>query len=82
MLMEDSLEGLSNFSLHQHGHRDMVQASAFNRYGDRSALGSADGRIKVYDRHRDGSWMLCDTWAAHNGEILEVRGRGGIHGDY
>jgi nucleoporin SEH1 len=71
--MEDSFEGLSSFAMQQHGHRDMVQASAFNRYGDRFALGSADGRIKVYDRHRDGSWMLCDTWGAHNGEVIEVR---------
>ncbi|KAG4434947.1 hypothetical protein IFR05_009559 [Cadophora sp. M221] len=52
------------FSLLQHGHKDMVQATAFNAYGDRFASSSVDGKIKVYNRHKDGSWNLCDTWAS------------------
>lgn len=56
----------------QHGHRDLVQAVAFNTYGDRCATGSVDGRIRVFNRHRDGVWRLCDTWSAHGGEVLEV----------
>jgi nucleoporin SEH1 len=74
-MMEDSpidteTEG---FVLLQHGHRDMVEATAFNSYGDRFATSSVDGKIKVYNRHKDGSWNLCDTWGAHTAEILQVR---------
>jgi nucleoporin SEH1 len=50
----------------------MVEASAYNSYGTRFALGSADGKIKVFDRLRNGTFSLCDTWAAHNAEILEL----------
>ncbi|TFB03435.1 Nucleoporin SEH1 [Trichoderma ghanense] len=53
----------------QHGHRDLVQAIAFNAYGDRCATGSVDGKIRVFNRHRDGTWRLCDTWSAHGGEL-------------
>lgn len=60
------------FSLLQYSHRDMVEAVAFNAYGDRFASSSVDGKVKVYDRHRDGSWNLCDTWGAHTAEILQV----------
>ena len=60
------------FNLLSHGHRDMVEASAFNHYGNRFATSSVDGKIKVYNRHRDGSWNLCDTWGAHTAEILQV----------
>lgn len=63
----------NGFVLLQHGHRDMVEATAFNSYGDRFASGSADGKIKVYNRHKDGRWNLTDTWGAHAAEILEVR---------
>ncbi|KAL5316532.1 hypothetical protein ACEPPN_015581 [Leptodophora sp. 'Broadleaf-Isolate-01'] len=61
------------FSLLQHGHKDMVQATAFNTYGDRFASSSVDGKIKVYNRHKDGSWNLCDTWGAHTAEILQIQ---------
>jgi nucleoporin SEH1 len=74
MVMQQPFGDSSTFIIQQHGHRDMVQAADFNRYGNRFAIGSADGRIKVYDRHRDGSWALCDTWGAHSGEIIEVQG--------
>lgn len=57
----------------QHGHKDLVQAIAFNTYGDRCATGSVDGKIRVFNRHSDGTWRLCDTWTAHGGEVLEVR---------
>ncbi|TVY83595.1 Nucleoporin, partial [Lachnellula suecica] len=60
------------FTLLQHGHRDMIQATAFNIYGNRFATGSVDGRIKIYNLHQDGTWNLCDTWSAHNSEVLEV----------
>lgn len=56
----------------KHGHQDLVQAVAFNSYGDRCATGSVDGKIRVFNRHRDAVWRLCDTWTAHAGEILEV----------
>ncbi|KAK0102921.1 epoxide hydrolase, soluble (sEH) [Cadophora gregata] len=61
------------FSLLQHGHKDMVQATAFNAYGDRFASSSVDGKIKVYNRHKDGTWNLCDTWGAHTAEILQIQ---------
>jgi len=60
------------FTLLHYGHRDMVEATAFNLYGDRFATSSADGKIKVYNRHKDGSWNICDTWGAHSAEILEA----------
>ena len=56
----------------KHGHQDLVQAVAFNGHGDRCATGSVDGKIRVFNRHKDGSWRLCDTWGAHASEILEV----------
>lgn len=69
----DPTDGLHDgFSLLQHGHKDMVQATAFNAYGDRFASSSVDGKIKVYNRHKDGTWNLCDTWGAHTAEILQV----------
>lgn len=67
-----SVEDAPAFTLHQHGHRDMVECSSFNSYGNRFAIGSADGKIKVFDRSSNGTWSLCDTWSAHNAEILEV----------
>lgn len=55
-----------------HGHKDLVQAVAFNAYGDRCATGAVDGKIRVFNRHKDGVWRLCDNWNAHGGEIFEV----------
>ncbi|PNY28329.1 Nucleoporin SEH1 [Tolypocladium capitatum] len=55
----------------QHGHKDLVQAVAFNTYGDRCATGSVDGKIRVFNRHKDGTWRQCDIWSAHGGEVLE-----------
>jgi nucleoporin SEH1 len=74
-MIEDSAKKMEkeDFVPLQAGHRDMVEAAAFNSYGDRFASSSVDGKIKVYNRHKDGSWNLCDTWGAHNGEILQVR---------
>jgi len=56
----------------RHGHLDLVQATAFNSYGDRCATGGVDGKIRVFNRHKEGQWRLCDSWSAHGGEILEV----------
>ncbi|KAK2072495.1 hypothetical protein P8C59_006845 [Phyllachora maydis] len=68
------IDSPSNFGLvPKHGHLDLVQASAFNSYGDRCATGSVDGKIRVFNRHKDGVWRLCDTWTAHGGEILELQ---------
>ncbi|CAJ2514215.1 Uu.00g023340.m01.CDS01 [Anthostomella pinea] len=66
-------EGSSAIEIIQHGHKDLVQAIAFNAYGDRCATGGVDGKIRVFNRHRDGIWRLCDNWAAHGGEILELQ---------
>jgi nucleoporin SEH1 len=60
-------------SIIKHGHQDLVQAVAFNGHGDRCATGSVDGKIRVFNRHKDGVWRHCDSWGAHAGEILEVR---------
>ncbi|OAA56695.1 nuclear pore protein [Niveomyces insectorum RCEF 264] len=56
-----------------HGHQDLVHAVAFNAYGDRCATGSVDGNVRVFNRHRDGVWRICDNWSAHSGEILELQ---------
>lgn len=66
-------ENNAAFDIIQHGHKDLVQAIAFNAYGDRCATGSVDGKIRVFNRHQDGIWRLCDNWKSHAGEILEVR---------
>ncbi|KAL2177135.1 WD40-repeat-containing domain protein [Thermothelomyces heterothallicus CBS 202.75] len=60
-------------TIHKHGHQDLVQAVAFNGHGDRCATGSVDGKIRVFNRHKDGVWRLCDTWGAHASEILELQ---------
>lgn len=70
---DTSAEESATFDIIQHGHKDLVQAIAFNAYGDRCATGSVDGKIRVFNRHLDGIWRLCDNWKAHAGEILEVR---------
>ncbi|KAL6898374.1 putative nuclear pore protein [Trichoderma evansii] len=57
----------------QHGHKDLVQAISFNAYGDRCATGSVDGKIRVFNRHKDATWRLCDTWSAHGGEVIELQ---------
>ena len=68
-----SIDDKANFDLIiKHGHQDLVQAVAFNSYGDRCATGSVDGKIRVFNRHKDGVWRHCDNWSAHGGEILEV----------
>lgn len=67
-----AIDERANFDLIRHGHQDLVQAVAFNTYGDRCATGSVDGKIRVFNRHKDGVWRHCDNWGAHAGEILEV----------
>ncbi|KAK3368910.1 WD40-repeat-containing domain protein [Lasiosphaeria ovina] len=57
----------------KHGHQDLVQVVAFNNYGDRVATGSVDGKIRVFNRHKDGVWRLSDNWTAHGGEITEIQ---------
>ncbi|KAK4165239.1 glycosyl transferase family 4-domain-containing protein [Cladorrhinum sp. PSN259] len=57
----------------KHGHQDLVQAIAFNSYGDRCATGSVDGKIRVFNRHKDGVWRHCDNWTAHSSEITELQ---------
>lgn len=69
---EDPEVERAGFELLPYVHKDMVEAVAFNEYGDRFASSSADGKIKVHNRHKDGAWHLCDTWGAHSSEILEV----------
>ncbi|KAN0104504.1 WD40 repeat-like protein [Hyaloscypha variabilis] len=71
---DDPLDDLSDaFQLLNHGHKDMIATSAFNYYGDRFASGSVDGKIKVYNKNNAGSWVLCDTWGAHNAEVYEIQ---------
>ncbi|KAK1477158.1 nuclear pore protein [Colletotrichum cuscutae] len=57
----------------QHGHQDLVQAVAFNAYGDRCATGSVDGKIKVFNRHKDGVWHHCDTWGMNTGAASKTK---------
>ncbi|KAH9908632.1 putative nuclear pore protein [Xylariomycetidae sp. FL2044] len=61
------------FNIIQHGHMDLVQAIAYNTFGDRCATGGVDGKIRVFNQHSDGIWRLCDHWEAHGGEILELQ---------
>ncbi|KAI2466356.1 WD domain-containing protein [Annulohypoxylon bovei var. microspora] len=70
---DGATENSAAFDIIQHGHKDLVQAIAFNAYGDRCATGSVDGKIRVFNRHQDGVWRLCDNWKSHPGEILELQ---------
>ncbi|KAG0649138.1 Nuclear pore SEH1 [Hyphodiscus hymeniophilus] len=72
-MMDDPPSSKEGFTLLENSHKDMVGATAFNSYGDRFASSSVDGKIKVYNRHRDGTWVLCDTWTAHSAEIFEIQ---------
>ena len=71
--MDDNYGETSAFTRMEHGHKDMVGTASWNSYGTRCATGSADGKLKVFDRQKDGTLSLCDTWSAHNAEVLEVR---------
>lgn len=62
----------TSFDLIAHRSSDLIQAIAFNAYGDRCATGSVDGQIRIFNRRKDGIWQLSDSWGAHAGEILEV----------
>ncbi|KAJ2903597.1 Nucleoporin SEH1 [Zalerion maritima] len=67
-------EDLERFDMiMQNGFKDNATWVSYNFYGDRFAAGSVDGKIRVFNRHSDGTWRLCDTWAAHGGEVLEVQ---------
>ncbi|KAI1335846.1 putative nuclear pore protein [Xylariaceae sp. FL0016] len=69
-----STEGNAAFEIVQHGHKDLVQAIAFNAYGERCATGGVDGMIKVFNYHKeDNLWRLCDSWSTDGGEILELQ---------
>ncbi|KAM7222674.1 WD40-repeat-containing domain protein [Rhypophila decipiens] len=72
---DENTPGHNSFDLIlKHGHQDLVQAVSFNTYGDRCATGSVDGKIRVFNRHKDGIWRHCDNWTAHaGGEILELQ---------
>ncbi|KAK6085616.1 nuclear pore protein [Seiridium cupressi] len=63
----------TSFDLIAHKSSDLIQAIAFNAYGDRCATGSVDGQIRIFNRRKDGIWMLSDLWGAHPGEILELQ---------
>ena len=71
--IDDDYGELTAFSRMEHGHKDMVGTASWNSYGTRCATGSADGKLKVFDRQKNGTLSLCDTWSAHNAEVLEVR---------
>ncbi|KAH6660390.1 WD40-repeat-containing domain protein [Truncatella angustata] len=63
----------TTFDLIAHKSNDLIQAIAFNAYGDRCATGSVDGQIRIFNRRKDGIWTLSDLWGAHPGEILELQ---------
>jgi nucleoporin SEH1 len=62
----------TSFDLIAHKSSDLIQAVAFNAYGDRCATGSVDGQIRIFNRRKDAIWVLSDSWGAHPGEIFEA----------
>ncbi|KAI9888090.1 MAG: epoxide hydrolase, soluble (sEH) [Watsoniomyces obsoletus] len=54
-------------------HQDVVTVLHYNFYGKRKVTGSADHRLKVYDRQSDGTWKLIDTWRGHDAEIIDIK---------
>ncbi|KAI9848897.1 MAG: epoxide hydrolase, soluble (sEH) [Sclerophora amabilis] len=64
--------GGSNFRTWDHGHRDVVTTIAYNFHGDQIATGSADHRMKVFEKEND-TWKVVDTWRAHSAQVFEVK---------
>ncbi|KAI9751321.1 MAG: epoxide hydrolase, soluble (sEH) [Lichina confinis] len=56
-----------------HRHQDVVTVLSYDYYGKRKITGSADHRLRVYDRQGDGSWRLIDTWRGHDAEIIDAK---------
>lgn len=54
-----------------HGSQDLVLAVHHNAYGDRLITASSDHHLKVFDK-KGGSWVLVDSWRAHDAEITDV----------
>ena len=54
------------------GTSELVLAAHFNTYGTRLVTGSADHRIRVFDKGENESWTQVDVWRGHNGEVLDV----------
>lgn len=52
---------------------ELIEFTAFNFYGDRMAQGTANGKIIILDRTRDGNWVPNDSWGAHSSEVSEAR---------
>eukprot|EP00727_Mastigamoeba_balamuthi_P009085 m51a1_g48 putative nucleoporin seh1 (314) ;mRNA; r:166147-167436 len=53
-------------------HADIVHDVAADYYGERLATCSADGQIKVWDRHAPGPWHCTSSWAAHKGPVNKL----------
>ena len=51
---------------------EVVLCAHYNYYGTRLVLGSADHRIRVYDKGADGIFNIADIWRGHDGEITDV----------
>jgi len=49
-----------------------VLAADYNFYGTRLVTASSDHRLKVWDKKRDTTWELVDSWRAHDAEITDV----------
>ena len=60
-----------NFQTFSHGHQDLVLAVDFNYFGTRMVTASSDHRLKVWDK-KDESWILVESWKAHDAEIVDV----------
>ncbi|KAI9729751.1 MAG: epoxide hydrolase, soluble (sEH) [Cirrosporium novae-zelandiae] len=56
-----------------HGHADLVQACHKSYDGRRLVTASSDHRLKVFDRKKDGTDQLVDSWTAHDAEIIDVK---------
>ncbi|MCJ1353242.1 MAG: epoxide hydrolase, soluble (sEH) [Icmadophila ericetorum] len=62
------------------GTSELVLAAHFNTYGTRLVTGSADHRIRVFDKGENESWTQVDVWRGHNGEVLDVKWNGATVG--
>ncbi|KAF2091603.1 WD40 repeat-like protein [Saccharata proteae CBS 121410] len=72
--------GTQGFQAFNHGHQDLVLAVDFNFFGTRMVTASSDHRLKVYDR-KDDTWVLVDTWRAHDAEVVDVKWNGPFVGE-
>ncbi|WVR04967.1 hypothetical protein IAU60_001979 [Kwoniella sp. DSM 27419] len=62
------------------GHADLVTHVTYDFYGERLATCSADQKIKVFRKSREGAWDQESEWKAHDAPVLHLSFAHPVHG--